>query len=68
MKSNQHVTTTTAYYCLIVYACVYNVWNYENVNTLFNELQIIIYFNFIKVSSDDLENKMAFVVAAGVST
>jgi hypothetical protein len=44
------------------------VWNYENVNTLFNGLQIIIYFNFTKVSSDDLENKMAIVAAAGGST
>ena len=34
----------------------------------FNGLQIITYFNFIKVSSDDLENKMAIAVAAGVST
>jgi len=48
-----------------VYTCVYNVWNYENVNTLFNRLQIVTYFNFIKVSSHDLENKMAIVVAAG---
>ena len=45
--------------------CVYNVWNYENVTTLFNRLQIVTYFNFIKVSSDDLENKMAIVIAAG---
>ena len=44
------------------------MWNYENVNTLFNGLQIIIYFNYIKVSSDDLENKMAIAVAAVVST